>query len=477
MSAPRPRPAAPHGAAPSVAAAADVVPSAETLRARRLMLGLFVLLGVTVSSWLARLPTVRDALDLGTAELGTILLVGAMGSLATVLVAGPVVARLGTARTMVVAAGLFAAASVLLGLGPTVGSVVVLTAGVFAMSVSFALGNVPLNVETAVIERAMGRTVVPQFHAAFSVGSVIGSLLGAAASWAQVPVLVQFTVVGLGALLWRLLAIPGAVLPSAPEPVAAAGAQDAAPRRRGAGMRASLAAWREPRTLLIGLLVMTGALSEGSANNWLAIAVVDGFAQTEAVAAVVFGVFVGSMTVSRLAGSWLLDRFGRVVILTASGAFAFVGILVFGTAPGLPLAIAAVVAWGLGAGLVIPIGMAAAANDPLRAAGRIAVVSAFASVSALAAPPLLGMAAEVWGARQALMLIAVFMLLTIGLAAVTQDRPAAQPRSGPAPSPAHGARARPAVRVVRPAQAGRTRPERRKASAAAVKVPAREPVG
>lgn len=409
---------------------------AEALRARRLLLGLYVLLGLTVSSWLARLPTVRTSLDLTTGDLGTVLLVGALGSLVTVLIAGAFVARFGSRATLLTAAVVFSVANVLLGLAPTVGSVPLLVLGVLLLSCSFALGNVPMNVQTVVIERRMGRTIVPQFHAGFSIGSVLGSALGAAASWGDVPLLVQFGFVSILTLVWRVLAIPGAVLDP---PVAAVEHPDAPPVRRGVALRSALSAWRERRTLLIGVVVMAAALSEGSANNWLAIAVVDGFDQPEAVAAVVFGVFVASMTASRLLGTWAIDRFGRVAVLLASGVASLVGLGAFGLAPTLPLAVLGVVAWGLGAGLVVPIGMAAVSGDPLRAAGRVAVVSAFASVASITAPPLIGLVAEVTGTRHALLLILVVMVAGTALSRTVReegsaDRPAVTPPSAAPPA-------------------------------------------
>jgi MFS family permease len=411
---------------------------AEALRARRLLLGLYVLLGLTVSSWLARLPTVRTSLDLTTGDLGTVLLVGALGSLVTVLIAGAFVARFGSRATLLTAAVVFSVANVLLGLAPTVGSVPLLVLGVLLLSCSFALGNVPMNVQTVVIERRMGRTIVPQFHAGFSIGSVLGSALGAAASWGDVPLLVQFGFVSVLTLVWRVVAIPGAVL-DPPAPVAAVEHHDAPPVRRGVALRSALSAWRERRTLLIGVVVMAAALSEGSANNWLAIAVVDGFDQPEAVAAVVFGVFVASMTASRLLGTWAIDRFGRVAVLLASGVASLVGLAAFGLAPTLPLAVLGVVAWGLGAGLVVPIGMAAVSGDPLRAAGRVAVVSAFASVASITAPPLIGLVAEVTGTRHALLLILVVMVAGTALSRTVReegsaDRPAVTPPSTEPPA-------------------------------------------
>ena len=188
-------------------------PTAPVSRARWLLLGLFALAGITFSSWLARIPTVRDLLDLSTSELGLMLLVGSVGALLTVTVSGVVVERFGSRVGIVASTGVLATALVLMGIGPTVGSVGVLGVGMFLNGAAVALGNVPLNVESARIERAMGRTVIPQFHAAFSIGAVAGSALGATASHLGISVAAQFTAVAVLAVVWRLASLRGLVLP------------------------------------------------------------------------------------------------------------------------------------------------------------------------------------------------------------------------------------------------------------------------
>ena len=415
--APHRNPSAPHAAPDALA------------RARWLLMGLFALNGLTFSSWIARLPSVRDALDLSTGELGAVLLAGSVGSLATGAVAGVVVARFGARRTLHVSSFGFVAAYVLLGVGPATGSLPVLVGGIFLVGVSFALGNVPLNVESAVVERGLGRTVLPQFHAAFSIGAVVGSGLGALASHLGLPVLIQFSGIAVLGLAWRLVSIPHVVL--APASVrlplgagdpgasgstraldASTPASDRAGRPPGA-FASALDAWREPRTLLIGIVILSAALSEGAANDWLPLAVVDGFRRTEAVGALALSGFVGAMTAVRLLGTRLIDRHGRVRVLRGSSLTSLVGLIVFGTAPTLWIAGLGVVCWGFGAALAFPLGIAAASDDPMRAAARVSVVSAFASVASIAAPPLLGLAAQSMGARHALMLIAGAMVASV----------------------------------------------------------------
>lgn len=394
-------------------------PATAVSRARWLLMGLFALTGITFSSWLARIPTVRDLLDLSTAELGVMLLIGSVGALLTVTVSGVVVQRFGSRVGIVASTGVLAVGLVLMGIGPTIGSLTLLGVGIFLNGVAVALGNVPLNVESARIERAMGRTVIPQFHAAFSIGAVTGSALGATASHLGISVAAQFTAVAVLAVVWRLASLRGVVLAGAPSDrprahtVAPAGTPTMGRRRR---IASSLDSWREPRTLLIGVVIMAAALSEGSANDWLSLAVVDGFDQPEAVGGAMLGVFVGAMTLVRLLGTRLIDRFGRVAVLRASGLVSLVGLLLFGFAPSLALAGVGTVLWGFGAALAVPVGIAAASDDPMRAAGRVAVVSSFASVASIAAPPLLGIAAASTGARHALVFIAVAMVASVLLA-------------------------------------------------------------
>jgi MFS family permease len=400
-------------------------PDPLVARARLLLLGLFALNGLTFSSWLARLPTVRDELGLSTGQLGTVLLASSAGSLVMVMVAGMLVTRYGGRRVLLVSTVGFTFAYVFMGIGPTVGSVTMLVVGVMLNGMSFALCNVPLNVETAAVERRMGRTMLPHFHAAFSIGAVVGSGVGGLASHAGVPLTVQFGVTAVVALAWRLGSISHVILDTraaarrthvAASDLAASnlGVPSTAVRRR--GLASALDAWREPRTLLIGTVIMAAALSEGSANNWLSLAVVDGFGRAEAVGAVVLAVFIGSMTLVRLFGTRLIDRHGRVAVLRVSGLVALAGLLLFGMAPNLPVAGVGVMAWGFGAALAFPIGIAAASDDPMRAAARVSVISAFSSVASLAAPPLLGLVAQSIGIRHALLLITAAMVVSVLLA-------------------------------------------------------------
>src|SRR3954451_7336095 len=90
-------------------------PARALRRATLAVYAVFGLSGFSFASWASRIPQIRDALDLSPRSLGLVLLAIAVGSVVSMPLAGVVVARLGTARTItitacMVAAGLAAAA-------------------------------------------------------------------------------------------------------------------------------------------------------------------------------------------------------------------------------------------------------------------------------------------------------------------------------------------------------------------------------
>ncbi|MHB1062899.1 MAG: MFS transporter [Georgenia sp.] len=386
----------------------------------------FALNGLVFANWVSRLPAVRDALGLSPAELGALLLVGALGSVVALPLTGMVVQRVGTARTVAGAAVVNVAAFVVVALAVGGGQVGLLVPALFVAQMGIAAWDVAMNLEGGLVEQALGRAVMPRFHAGFSLGTVVGAGMGAAAAWAGISVTVHLVVV--------LLVIGAAVLVCVrgflPDPVQApAGAP------RGGGARQALRAWTEGHTLLIGLVVLAAALTEGAANDWLALAVVDGFDQPDSVGAIAFGVFVAAMTTMRLLGTELLERYGRVAVLRLCTALAVAGLVIFVLAPALPLALVGATLWGLGAALGFPVGMSAAGDEPMRAAARISVISTIGYTAFLAGPPLLGLLAEQVGYRDALLVIGVPLVIGFFLS------PAAAPRGTAARSAAshHGA--------------------------------------
>jgi len=381
-------------------------------RARVAVALVFGLNGLAFASWLARLPALREALGLSTGELGLLLLCISVGSVAGLPTSGPLIARFGPGPVVVGAASLSAAGLLLVSLGVAVTTIPLVGVGLVLTGLGIGSWDVGMNVEGADVERRLGRDIMPRFHAGFSVGTVLGALIGAGAAAVELPVQVQLAATAVAVWVGVGLCVR-AFLPVLPR------AQDAP-----AGLPVSRA-WREPRTLLIGLLVLCFAFTEGTANDWLAVALVDGHGTSEAVGALGFACFVSSMTVCRAVAGSLLSRFGRPLVLRTSAALGVLGLLLVVLGPSLPVVVLGTLLWGAGASLGFPVGMSAAADDPHGAAVRVSVVSSIGYTAFLAGPPLIGVLAEPerWGILSALLVTLVALL--VGGAVAGQAAPLA----------------------------------------------------
>jgi MFS family permease len=373
---------------------------------------IFAVNGFVFASWASRLPATRDALGLTPAQLGLVLLVGSAGSLIALPLTGSVVHRVGTARTTRAAALLTTLALAGAVAAVTAGSTPLAAGLLFFAFMGIGAWDVSMNLQGTVVERDLDRAIMPRFHAGFSLGAVTGAGLGALAAATGVPIGWHITAVAVASAV-AVLTLVGFYLPDGAMTAPASADRPATTHRR-----RGLAAWTEPRTLLIGVMVLAAALTEGSANDWLALSVVDGFDSSEALGALAFGVFVAAMTAMRFAGTRLLDRRGRVPVLRLCAGLALVGLLLFGLAPTLPLAVVGVTLWGLGAALGFPVGMSAAADDPAHSAARVSVVSSIGYVAFLAGPPLLGLLADHVGYRTALLAITVPLIASLLLSPI-----------------------------------------------------------
>jgi MFS family permease len=355
----------------------------------------FALNGFCFATMVSRLPDIRSGLELTNGSLGLLLLAISVGSVIALPLSGRLIDRIG-ATSVTRLGAIFVASGLLVAMAGVATDLVVLTVvGFFVDGIGIAVWDVSMNVEAAEVERRFGRTMMPRFHAGWSIGSFTGAAIGIPMAALHAPLVLHVPGFALLAALlaWRSSAayLPPTVTHEDRQAVACS-------------------PWREPRTLAIGVMVLAFALSEGAANDWLSLALIDGYDVRHWVGVTGFTVFVTAMFVGRVTGPIVLDRYGRAPVLWGSAAAAFVGILLVVFGGNVMLVGLGIVVWGLGASLGFPVGMSAAADDPLRAARRVSVVSTIGYTAFLAGPPLLGLLADHIGTLETLLVIAGLMI-------------------------------------------------------------------
>ena len=392
-------------------------PRGEVPAAVRATYAAFISTGIAFASWAARIPQVKDRLGLSPSGLGLVLLAAAAGSVIALPLSGPVVTRFGSRRTVATMSALAGIALVVVAVGYRIG-VAPVVAGLFALGIGMGSWDVAMNVQGALVERRLGRAIMPRFHAGFSVGTVAGALGGAAMVALGVGVTAHLAVIGVAIAIGVPLAVRGFI------PDRAGPEEDTT---RGAAARASLAAWRERRTVLVGVFVLAFAFAEGSGNDWIGVALIDDHGVDPAVGTLGFAFFLAAMTAGRWFGPWALDAYGRVPVIRALTVVAVVGLVMFCFGPSTPVAFAGTLLWGAGISLGFPVGMSAGADDPARAASRVSVVSSIGYCAFLAGPPLIGFLAQRSSVIHAL--AAVIALLALAGLLAGNVRPLTPPRA------------------------------------------------
>ncbi|MCM3186945.1 MFS transporter [Priestia megaterium] len=176
--------------------------------------------------------------------------------------------------------------------------------------------------------------------------------------------------------------------------------------------RERMVVWKEPRTILISIIVLGMAFAEGSANDWLPLIMVDGYNVTPTMGSFAFGLFVAAITIGRTIGGLLLDRLGRVLVLRISALFAIIGLLIVIFGGSYEFGTIGIVLWGLGAAFGFPVGLSAAEDKPRGVADRVSAVATAGYHAFLVGPPFLGFIGEMIGLLRALIVV----LITVTIA-------------------------------------------------------------
>lgn len=383
-------------------------------RARGGNLLVFGVNGIAIASWTSRIPDVKQALQLSAGQLSILLLALSVGSLCGLPLAGRIAGSIGTRKAvrlglLLLLPGLFLTAVAIAVHAP----VALVVAGLVLTGLGTGIWDVSQNLEGTLVERGIGKAIMPWFHAAFSAGTVAAALVGAAMTWFRVSIAIHL---GVMALVVGVAAWWGS---SQFMPRGAAGEVDRTDEQKSPAR----SAWTEPRTLLIGVMVLAAAFTEGTANDWMAVAFVEGHELSTALGVVALSVFLVFMTCGRIFGTRLLDRYGRVLVLRLMFGAAVIGcvLVVFG-----PVWVAFVGAaiWGVGASLGFPVGISAAGDDPTRASFRISVVSTIGYGAFLGGPPLLGFLGDHFGVLRALLAVGAMSVLAMLVAPVATPLPA-----------------------------------------------------
>lgn len=360
----------------------------------------FFLPGLVMASWATRTPAIRDTLSVSTAGMGIVLFGLSIGSMGGILCSGWLVKRFGTRTIIRSGMTLMVIGMLVMSLALYLASPLLFAFGLALLGSGLGSAEVAMNVEGAIIEGLMKKTVLPMMHGFFSLGTLVGAGIGLSltawnvVSWGH---LLLIGLVVIAPIAIALIAVPHGVGKDNPEK-----SETHEPHRP---------FYKDIQLLLIGFVVLAMAFAEGSANDWLPLLMVDGHGFSPTSGSLIYVGFTLGMTVGRFTGGWFIDRYSRVIVVRACAIMGVIGIGMIVFVDSAFLAGVSVILWGLGTSLGFPLTISAAGDTGPDSASRVSVVAASGYVAFLVGPPLLGFLGEHYGLRHAMLVVLTLMII------------------------------------------------------------------
>ncbi|EOA03571.1 major facilitator superfamily permease [Herbaspirillum frisingense GSF30] len=351
----------------------------------------FLLLGIVFATWAARIPAIRDHLQLDAATLALVLLCGGIGAVGSFPLAAWITGHYG-ARHSTLYAGLALLVSLpLLGLAPGLASLMLICTLYGAASSCF---DVAINALGAQAERDAGRPIMSMLHGWFCVGTFSGALVASAVAGLGIAPVWHFLLVA-ALFLYPLYAAYVALPDDRPE-------HD--PQRK-------LFAVPHGHLVVLGVIAFCGAIVEGSVADWSGIYMKDHIGASDGSTPLAYAAFAGMMLIMRMVGDSLKARYDARRVVWIGTLVASAGIALAVVAPGMAVAILGFAIAGTGVAAVFPFVFSAAGRHGSTA---LAAVATLGYSGSLIGPPVFGFLAHGWGLQAALALLGVLCLAMAG---------------------------------------------------------------
>ncbi|MCX5224975.1 MFS transporter [Streptomyces sp. NPDC006553] len=369
--------------------AAETVTSTDRLRrARFAVAAVFCVHGSVTGSFATRIPWIQEHAGVSAGQLGLALAFPALGASVAMPLAGAVSHRFGARTALRGLLTLWTLALTLPSLAPNVWG---LCAALFVYGATAGMSDVAMNALGVETENLLGKSIMSSLHGMWSAGALIGSAAGTVAAH-----------LGGDARLHHLIA---ALVLTALGLVFCQGVLD---------MRSTPDEEPPPRfslppksALIIGAIGFCAVFAEGASLDWSAVYLRDELGSSAGLAAASTTAFALTMTVARLAGDRVVDRFGAVRTVRVGGAVATLGGVLVVLAPHAAVAMAGFGLIGLGVAVVVPLAFAAAGRSGPNPSQAIAGVATITYTSGLIAPSAIG------GIADATSLVFSFGLVTL----------------------------------------------------------------
>ncbi len=350
-------------------------------------------MGLCFATWASRIPDIKTALDLGSAELGSILFAVPLGQLLIMPFSGKLVTRFGSHRILIIASILYVLSLANLGLATTSWQ---LSLALFLFGVFGNLNNIAVNTQGVYTEVLFKKTIMSSFHGMWSFAGFTGALVGLGMLALELTPFHHFVIVGAVVLL--ILLFNYKFLIKAKE----------IPKTQ----KKKLFTKPDSALIWLGVIGFCCMASEGVMFDWSGVYFKDVIHAPGPLVILGYTSFMVMMAGGRFLGDGLIHKFGRKPVIQISGLLISAGLF---TAVIFPYIIPSTIAFmfvGVGVSTIVPtLYSIAGKNASVPPGEALTIVSSVSFLGFLMGPPVIGYIAELAGLRFSFAFIGVFGIL------------------------------------------------------------------
>lgn len=355
----------------------------------------FIFNGALFGAWASRIPALIQQFAITPQQISMLLLCLAAGAITSFPIAGKITDSIGAARLSAITFICYGLVFSVLGMSL---NVYMLFGLVFLFGGFHGAMDVAMNTWASEVEAISGKTLMPFFHAMFSLGAGIGAASGAIASWGQSSINLHFIVLAI--VFLPLILVLNNAIKSAPKPQKSSEEKPKFTLPRGS-------------LLIAAFVAFCCALSEGAMADWTAIYMNQALNSSHGQAATGYAIFAIAMFMTRLNGQYLIEKLGKTTVVRASAIASIGGVLLVLLTNQVYVGYLGFGLIGVGCSIIMPLAFSKAAESTSKHKGSaIASVAIFAYGGMLLGPVMIGFLAATFSLKVAFLLfIFLFMLV------------------------------------------------------------------
>ncbi len=356
---------------------------------------LFLLCGLNFATWATRIPDFKYLLHLSDAALGTVLMGLPLGSLVSLPLAGWLISKFNSRMICIVAVFLYMLIIPIIGFSA---NSYMLFVCLFFFGMAGDILNIAMNTQVVALEAKMNKIIMSSFHAIFSIGLMLGALLGGYLSRKGYDFQTHFYLIA----IINLLSIPVFYTNLL---------KDETKKEEEQKPKSSILNLGRYLTIL-ALVAFCGMLCEGAMADWITLYFKEDVQFSTYATTIGFSSFALAMVVGRFTGDYISQNFGVRNILTLNGLLISLGMILTLFVPMVEVKIVGCFLTGLGISTIVPLIYSQAGNQKnIEPAIAIAGVSTIAYIGFLIGPVLIGYLADFLNLQNALFLLVILGIM------------------------------------------------------------------